>query len=136
MQFSATSLRSSTTKKLAINNSEKKIAQEQEPEVLRSPKVKKPWFAFLLNFLLAGAGFAYLGKWKWAAINLFGLIAAASVITRFVSADSLSIAGTAVPVMNGCIAMAVAKSMNAKLTLQSVPLKSLPTGQQDTNAKL
>jgi hypothetical protein len=28
--------------------------------------MKKPWLAFLCNFLLAGAGFAYLGKWSWA----------------------------------------------------------------------
>ena len=33
--------------------------------------MKKPWVAFLCNFLLAGAGFAYLGKWMWAVADLF-----------------------------------------------------------------
>jgi hypothetical protein len=32
--------------------------------------MKKPIVAFLLSFLLPGAGLAYLGKWKWAVINL------------------------------------------------------------------
>jgi hypothetical protein len=31
---------------------------------------KNPTIAFLLNFLLPGAGLAYLGKWKWGFINL------------------------------------------------------------------
>jgi hypothetical protein len=32
--------------------------------------MKRTSVAFLLNFLLPGAGLAYLGKWKWAIINL------------------------------------------------------------------
>jgi hypothetical protein len=32
--------------------------------------MKKPSIAFLLSFLLPGAGLAYLGKWKWAITNL------------------------------------------------------------------
>jgi hypothetical protein len=31
---------------------------------------KKPWVAFLLSFLLPGAGLAYLGQWGWAVLNL------------------------------------------------------------------
>jgi hypothetical protein len=32
--------------------------------------MKKPIVAFTLSFILPGAGLAYLGKWKWAFINL------------------------------------------------------------------
>lgn len=32
--------------------------------------MKKPMVAFLLSFILPGAGLAYLGKWTWAFINL------------------------------------------------------------------
>ena len=32
--------------------------------------MKKPFVAFLLSFLLPGAGLAYIGNWKWAVINL------------------------------------------------------------------
>jgi len=43
--------------------------------------MKKPLVAFLLSFLLPGAGLAYLGKWKWAIFNfvvvlLVGVLAA------------------------------------------------------------
>ena len=30
----------------------------------------RPFVAFLLNFLLPGTGLIYLGRWKWAIINL------------------------------------------------------------------
>jgi hypothetical protein len=39
---------------------------------LRTP-MKKPTAAFILSFILPGAGLAYLGKWKWAFIN-FGVV--------------------------------------------------------------
>ena len=32
--------------------------------------MKRPLVAFLLSFLLAGAGLWYLGKWKYGFINL------------------------------------------------------------------
>jgi hypothetical protein len=32
--------------------------------------MKKPFIAFLLSLMLPGAGLAYLGKWRWAIINL------------------------------------------------------------------
>jgi hypothetical protein len=80
--------------------------------------VKKPWLAFLLNFLLAGVGFAYLGKWAWAAVDLVVTIAVGYVIaSRF--PDSLTIAGTVIPVMNGVLAMQVAQQMNLKQKAQS-----------------
>ena len=31
---------------------------------------KKPWVAFLLSFLIPGAGLFYLGYWKAALVNL------------------------------------------------------------------
>lgn len=31
--------------------------------------MKSPGFAFFLNFILPGAGLAYIGKWKWGLIN-------------------------------------------------------------------
>jgi TM2 domain-containing membrane protein YozV len=37
--------------------------------------MKKPFVAFLLSFLLPGAGLAYLGKWKWAIFNLLAVLA-------------------------------------------------------------
>jgi TM2 domain-containing membrane protein YozV len=35
----------------------------------------KPWMAFVLSFLIPGAGLAYLGKWGWAAVNLTVVVA-------------------------------------------------------------
>lgn len=83
------------------------ICQGQEAEV------KKPWIAFLLSSLVAGAGFAYLGKWTWAIVNLSGAIAVGLIVYRF-SPDSLSIASTAVAAASGSLAMTAAKTMNAK----------------------
>ncbi|MGA8144820.1 MAG: hypothetical protein WB987_13105 [Candidatus Acidiferrales bacterium] len=79
--------------------------------------MKKPWIAFLLNFLLAGAGFAYLGKWAWAAINLFGAIAAGFIIVRY-APNSLSMASTIIAALSGSLAMSTAKTMNARLEQQ------------------
>jgi len=80
--------------------------------------VKKPWLAFLLSFLIAGAGFAYLGKWTWALLNLSGAIAVGLVVYRF-SPDSLSMASTVVAAASGSLAMTAAKTMNAKFIQQS-----------------
>ena len=76
--------------------------------------MKKPWLAFLLNFLLAGLGFAYLGKWKWAALNFFGIILAAVFLLRFIPSDYSSAVSAGVAAMNGAIAMQVANAMNAQ----------------------
>ena len=79
----------------------------------REPKVKKPWIAFLLSFLVAGAGFVYLGKWTWAILNFFGAIAVGLIVYRF-SPHSLSMASTAVAAASGSLAMTAAKTMNTK----------------------
>ena len=75
--------------------------------------MKKPWLAFLRNFLFAGAGFAYLGQWMWAVVNFFVAVALGFVIVHYIPA-SLSTASAVVAAVNGSIAMSAAKSMNAK----------------------
>jgi uncharacterized membrane protein YjjP (DUF1212 family) len=84
-------------------------------------KMKKPWIAFLLNFLVAGAGFAYLGKWAWAGIN-FGAAIAVGIVLYYLSPDSVSTASIVVAATSGSLAMSTAKSMNAKLSPQPAPL--------------
>jgi hypothetical protein len=82
--------------------------------------MKKPWIAFLLSFLVAGAGFVYPGKWTWALLNFFGAIAVGLIVYRF-SPDSLGIASTAVAAASGSFAMTAAKTMNTKSIQQSAP---------------
>jgi hypothetical protein len=81
--------------------------------------MKKPWIAFLLNFLVAGAGFAYLGKLAWAGINFVAAIAIGLIVYHF-SADSLNTASVIVAAASASFAMTTAKTMNAKLTPQPV----------------
>jgi hypothetical protein len=79
--------------------------------------MKKPWIAFVLNFLIAGAGFAYLGKWAWAGINFAAAIAIGLVVYHF-SPDSLNTASVIVAAASASLAMTTAKTMNAKLAPQ------------------
>jgi hypothetical protein len=44
--------------------------------------MKKPWLAFVLSFVLPGAGLAYLGKWKWAFGNL-GVVLFIGIVLAF-----------------------------------------------------
>ncbi len=83
--------------------------------------MKKPWIAFLLNFLLAGAGFAYLGKWAWAGINLVAAIVVGIIVYHF-SPDSMSTASIVVGATSGSLAMSTARAINAKLSGQTAPL--------------
>ena len=89
--------------------------------------MKKPWVAFLLNFILAGAGIAYLGMWGWAAVNLAVTLGIGFVLA-FRFPDAISVASTVIPVMNGVIAMQIAKQMNLKL-------ESAPVAPTDFGAK-
>ena len=50
--------------------------------------MKKPLVAFLLSFLLPGAGLAYLGKWKWAVINLV-VVLLVGVLTALLLTDEI-----------------------------------------------
>ena len=48
--------------------------------------MKKPIVAFTLSFLLPGAGLAYLGRWKWAFINL-GVVLLVGVAAAFLLSE-------------------------------------------------
>ena len=50
------------------------FALDSEKGIIVATTPKKPWVAFLLSILLTGAGLAYLGKWGWAALNLFAAL--------------------------------------------------------------
>lgn len=86
----------------------------------RGCEMKKPWLAFLLSFLIAGAGFGYLGKWSWAVINFVVAIAIGFFVYRF-SPDSLNTASVIVAAASASFAMTTAKTMNAKLASQGAP---------------
>ena len=91
--------------------------------------MKKPWLAFVLNFLLAGAGMAYLGMWAWAVVNLIVALAAGVCMALFVPSSQLGWLEIVLPVVNGVIAQTVAKTMNAKLQSQQDRVQSLPSSQ-------
>jgi hypothetical protein len=50
--------------------------------------MKKPWVALLLSFLIPGAGLAYLGKWKWAIINL-AVVLLVGILAAFLLPDDI-----------------------------------------------
>jgi hypothetical protein len=74
--------------------------------------MKKPGLAFVLNFLIAGAGLAYLGLWLWAVIDLAATLGIAFLVVEY-GPDQLGLAGTLVPVINGVLALMIARSRNA-----------------------
>ena len=91
--------------------------------------MKKPWLAFLLNFLFAGAGLAYLGNWGWAVLNFITVIALGFVLVA-VAPDSLGPASAGLAAASGGLAMAVAQSMNAKTSSRVIGQQAYPTVQQ------
>ncbi|MDB6029285.1 MAG: hypothetical protein JWM68_5508 [Verrucomicrobiales bacterium] len=86
--------------------------------------MKKPFLAFLLSFLLPGAGLAYLGKWKWAIINL-SVVLGIGLLLAFILSDEVfekcirpiaaGLAGG-----SGGLAQLLAKQMNEKATSKDV----------------
>ena len=74
--------------------------------------MKKPGLAFVFNFLLAGAGLAYLGMWAWAVVNLAVTLAIAYAVMQY-APDQLGLAGTIVPAINGVLALSIARAKNA-----------------------
>lgn len=50
--------------------------------------MKKPFLAFLLSFLMPGAGLVYLGKWKWGLLNL-ALVLAVGALAVFLLPDNV-----------------------------------------------
>ena len=73
--------------------------------------MKKPGLAFVFNFLLAGAGLAYLGMWVWAVVNLAVTSAIAYMVVQY-APDQLGLAGTVVPAINGVLALSIARAKN------------------------
>jgi hypothetical protein len=75
--------------------------------------MKKPGLAFVFNFLLAGAGLAYLGMWVWAVVNLAVTSVIAYMVVRY-APDELGLAGAVVPALNGVLALSIARAKNAR----------------------
>ncbi len=83
--------------------------------------MKKPWLAFLLNFLLAGAGLAYLRLWLWAVVNLLVAVACGFAMFFYVPASQQSWLEILLPVINGILAQAIAQAKNARMKAQQEP---------------
>lgn len=80
--------------------------------------MKKPWLAFLLNFLLVGAGLAYLGMSAWGVVNLIFALALGVVLVSYVPASQLGWIEIVLPVANGVLAQAITQSRNARSRLE------------------
>ncbi len=80
--------------------------------------MKKPLVAFTLSFFLPGAGLAYLGKWKWAAVNLGAVALMGVLIAFFLPADvfdrSASVIAAALGAGSGALAQSLTVQMNKK----------------------
>jgi hypothetical protein len=88
--------------------------------------MKKPWLAFLLNVLCAGAGLVYLGKLGWAALNFFAVLLVGIALATVLPSDFLQPMGIGLCAASGSLAMGMAQSMNAKLRAQgAVPAAGL-----------
>ena len=92
--------------------------------------MKKPWLAFLLSALCAGAGLVYLGKVGWAILNFFGVILLGIVLLALVPSDAYQAVGIGLCVGSGALAMGMAQSMNAKLRLPTTPPAAAAGGPQ------
>jgi hypothetical protein len=80
--------------------------------------MKKPILAFALSFILPGAGLAYLGKWKWAAINIGTVLLLGvalvfclpeEIFSRYIRYIAIGCSGG-----SGGLAQALAQQMNLK----------------------
>jgi len=80
--------------------------------------VKKPWLAFLLNFLLAGLGFAYLNRWLWALADFLITIMLGIALYQLFP-NSFTWLTAAIPATNGILAMNMARYWNARATTSS-----------------
>jgi hypothetical protein len=86
--------------------------------------MKKPIVALTLSFLLPGAGLAYLGKWKWAFLNL-GIVLLVGVAAAFLfSEETLHRYGHYIAIGcsggSGGLAHALATQMNQKAKTDAV----------------
>ena len=80
--------------------------------------MKKPFLAFLLSFILPGAGLVYLGKWQWGLLNFAAVLALGvlavvllpeDIFNRYIRYVGYGIAGG-----SGGIAQQLAIKMNKK----------------------
>ena len=81
--------------------------------------MKKPIVAFTLSFFFPGAGLAYLGKWKWAFINLGVVLLVGVAAALLLSEEFFEPYGHYIAVGcsggSGGLAQALATQMNQKL---------------------
>lgn len=96
--------------------------------------MKKPWLAFLLSFLCAGLGLAYLGKYGWALLNFFGLVLVGLALAVVIPGDWVQPVGIGLCAASGGLAMAVAQSLNAKLRAAGTAVAGGPSGPPSTSA--
>src|SRR5579871_5322494 len=97
--------------------------------VRRTGPMKKPWVAFLLNFLLPGAGLAYLGKWGWAVFNFVVVLILAFLLAAAVPPDSLGAVSAGLGAASGSLAMSMAGGMNAKANARPMVAAANPAWQ-------
>src|SRR5690349_18140493 len=90
----------------------------------RTGPMKKPWVAFLLSFLLPGAGLAYLGKWGWAVLNFVTVLILAFLLAAAVPPDSMGAISAGLGAASGSLAMSLAGGINAKANAR--PLVAAP----------
>ena len=86
--------------------------------------------AFILSFLLPGAGLWYLGKWKWGFLNL-GILLAAGLVLSFALSDEAFfkiIRWIAIGCAGGSagLAQAIVKQMNARIKADKSANNSIP----------
>jgi len=87
--------------------------------------MKNPMFAFVLSFLLPGAGLAYLGKWTWAGINFGGVVLLAA-LAAFLLPDEFfehysRYIGLGWSVGSGSVAKIMAEQYNKTLSVAPAP---------------
>jgi len=78
--------------------------------------MKKPFIAFILSFILPGAGLAYLGKWLWAVLNFGGAILLGIVASFILPADTFEsyahMIGVGIAAVSAALAQALAVEIN------------------------
>lgn len=94
--------------------------------------MKKPWLAFLLSMLCAGAGLLYLGKVGAAILNFLAVVVIGIALAAILPSEYLQAVGIGLCAASGSLAMAMAQSMNAKVRAQgampSAGSPGAPTG--------
>ena len=78
--------------------------------------MKSPFLAFILSFLLPGAGLCYLGKWGWGLVNLAVVLAVGVAAALLLSEEAfekyIRYMAMGCGGGSGGLAMALAQQMN------------------------